>query len=228
MGPNMIGLTHPRLVMAGLLTLIGFGGLFSTATAQDEAEVEGTTLTAYINLCLDAGCTELAEAIEPADGVGLEISDPSTGDILGACVTGDLDAGACAIEVPLVESVSVLIDEATVPEGYVTDGNPTEVPLDLESGDAPVVSLLLYPADGFPQAEAPVEDLASPEADSGDDSANDTEVAGDDAAVAALPDTGSGSGDDSTAIVLTASALAAATLGLAAIGVRRVVGRNET
>ncbi len=78
-----------------------------------------------------------------------------------------------------------------------------------------------------PTTVAPVEDLASPESDTGDDIADDTEAAEDDAAVAALPDTGSGSGEDSTAIVLTASALAAVTLGLAAVGARRVLGRNQ-
>jgi len=116
MGPKTLRFVHPRLLMAGLLMLIGFGALFTSATAQDEVEPEATT-------------------------------------------------------------------EAT---------------------------------------EAPVEDLATPAADTADNSANDSE-----AAVAALPDTGSGSGEDSTAVVLTASALAAATLGLAAVGVRRALGRNE-
>jgi len=122
MGPNTFRFTHPRLLMAELLMLFGFGALFTSASAQDEVEPEETTVA----------------------------------------------------------------------------------------------------------TEAPVEDLATPEAGTGDDVADDSaEVAEDDAAVAGLPDTGSGSDEDSTAIVLTASALAAATLGLAAIGARRLIGRNE-
>jgi len=118
MGPKTLRFVHPRLLMAGLLMLIGFGALFTSATAQDEVEPEATT-------------------------------------------------------------------EAT---------------------------------------ESPVEDLATPAADTADNSADDT---ADSSEVAALPSTGSGSSEDSTAIVLTASALAAATLGLAAVGARRALGRNE-
>ncbi|MDQ3443475.1 MAG: hypothetical protein M3490_07695 [Chloroflexota bacterium] len=117
MGLNVFRVVHPRLLLAGLFVLIGFGALFTSATAQDDVEPEATTV----------------------------------------------------------------------------------------------------------ESEAPVDDLATPEAGAGDD----TEAAGGDAAVAALLDTGSGSGDGSTAVVLTASALAAATLGLAAIGARRMIGRNE-
>ena len=73
-------------------------------------------------------------------------------------------------------------------------------------------------------AEAPVDDLATPSADDGSDG---DDSAGDDAAVAALPDTGSGADEGSAAILLTGSALAAATLGLAAIGVRRVLMRHD-
>ncbi len=69
-------------------------------------------------------------------------------------------------------------------------------------------------------AEAPVDDLATPTADGEVDASAD-------AGVAALPDTGSGSDEGSTAILLTGSALAAATLGLAAIGVRRVLMRHD-
>lgn len=76
--------------------------------------------------------------------------------------------------------------------------------------------------------ESPVEDLATPDAGS-DDDATGGEAAdtADDAAVAALPETGTGSSDGSPAIVLTASALVLATLGLAAIGARRMMGRHE-
>lgn len=116
MGSNMYRFAHPRLLLTGLLMLMGFGALFTSASAQDDVEPEATTVT----------------------------------------------------------------------------------------------------------TEAPVEDLATPAADTADTSADDSE-----AAVAALPDTGSGPGEDSTAIVLTASALVAATLGLAAIGARRALGRSE-
>ncbi len=118
MGPNTFRFVHPRLLLAGLLTIMGAGVLFTGASAQDEVDPEATTIA----------------------------------------------------------------------------------------------------------TEAPVEDLATPAADTGDDVADDT---ADSSEVAALPSTGSGSSEDSTAVVLTASALAAATLGLAAIGVRRALGRNE-
>ncbi len=120
MGPKTIRFLHPRLVLAGLLMLIGFGALAPGALAQDDVEPEPTTVE-----------------------------------------------------------------------------------------------------------EAPVEDLATPEAETGGEAADDTEAAGDDGAVAALPETGSGSGDGSPAVVLTASALVAATLGLAAIGARRMMARHE-
>ncbi len=116
MGLTTVRLVHLRLLLDGLLMLVGFGALFTSASAQDDREPEATTVA----------------------------------------------------------------------------------------------------------TEVPVDDLADPEADAADDGTADAEAAAeDDAAVAALPDTGSGSSDDSTAIVLTASALAAATLGLAAIGATR-------
>lgn len=122
MGPNLFRFMHPRLLLAGLLTIMGVGLLFTGASAQDEVEPEATTVA----------------------------------------------------------------------------------------------------------TEAPVEDLATPGADTGDDGTDDSEAAAqDDAAVAALPDTGSGSDEGSTAILLTGSALAAATLGLAAIGVRRMLTRHK-
>lgn len=219
MGPVPFGVVHPRLWLAGLLSIMGVGVLFTSASAQGEAAMDTTTLTVSVNLCIDAGCTESPEAIEPADGVALEISDPGTGDILGACMTGDLEPGACAVEVPLVEAVSILIDEETVPEGYVTDGNPTEMPLDVASGEVPAASFMLYPADGFPADEAPVEEVVTPEAETGGEEGGET--------IAALPSTGSGSSAGSTAIVLTASTLAMATLGLAVIAVRRLLGRDQ-
>jgi len=118
MGSRTSCFVHPRLLLAGLLMLIGFGALAPGALAQDEADREATTIA----------------------------------------------------------------------------------------------------------TEAPVENLATPEADTPDDTEGAAE---DDAAVAALPETGSGSGEDSPAVVLTATALAAATLGLAAIGARRLMGRHQ-
>lgn len=80
-------------------------------------------------------------------------------------------------------------------------------------------------------SEAPVDDLATPEAGSGEDggaAAEDDAEAAAGSDVANLPDTGTGSGEGSTGIVLTASALVAATLGLTAIGLRRFRMRNDT
>ncbi|CAN5774372.1 hypothetical protein BH20CHL3_BH20CHL3_12040 [soil metagenome] len=191
-----------------------------------EPEPETTTLTTSILLCVAAGCTELPEAVEPADGIGLEISDTATGDVLGTCVTGDVAPGDCAIEIPFVDSVDVLIDERTVPEGYMAEPNPGQAMLDPESGEPQTASFLLLPVEQLPPDEptvVPTEVLEEVEP-----TVVSTQAPEDtDQTVSALPDTGTGDGNGSAGLLLTASVLAMAVLGLAAIGVRRVVGRAE-
>lgn len=223
MGP--IRIVHPRLLMAGLLMLAGFGALATGAAAQTTEDPESTTLTAFVRLCLEPGCTEDLALAEPVDGVLLEVTDSATGDVLGSCATGDLEPGACAVEIPAVESVDITLDTATLPEGYEPDANPGVLML----ADSQEYPFLLFPEGGFPEDEAPAEQVgATPEADQAAVAAEDDTGDTDDAdEVSALPETGTGTGADSTVTMVTASTLAVAALGLAALGVRRLVGRSE-
>ncbi len=203
MGPTRLRFPHSRLLVAVLLTIIGAGAFTTGATAQTTGET--TTLTTYVRLCLEPGCTEDLELTEPVDGVAVEIADAATGDVLGACTTGELEAGACAADIATVESVTITLDETAIPEGYQATDNPGQLNL----ADSAEYPFLLQPVDGFPEeAETPPAD------DSGDEG------------VSELPSTGSGPGEDSTAIVLTASVLAAATLGLVALASREVAARR--
>jgi hypothetical protein len=236
-------------LLAVLLTIIAAGAYTAGASAQTTGET--TTLTTYVRLCLEPGCTEDLELTEPVDGVPVEIADAASGEVLGTCTTGDLEAGACAADIATVESVTISLDESAFPEGYQATDNPGQLNL----ADATEYPFLLQQVDGFPEDDAPEGD-STPVDDAADDSADagvselpstgmqaGTPVSDDDVSalpstgmqvgtpesdsVAALPETGSGSDDGSTGIVVTASVLAIAALGLVALGTHRYLGRNQ-
>lgn len=130
------------LLLAAMLSLPAV--MASSAAARQDT---GTTdVTVHVNLCVAAGCTELPEAIEPADGVEITLSSVDDGTVLGTCVTGDPNPGTCVIPLEQVpEMVMVDMNQATVPVGYVPEsvGAPYQlVP------ETPELWMLLYPADG--------------------------------------------------------------------------------
>ena len=244
MGPKRLQVLQPRLLLAGLLMLIGFGAYSTAAAAQDEVEAETATVTTQVLTCLEPGCTEQIELAEPADGVALEFTDTATGDVLGSCVAGDLEPGICAVEIPFVESVTIMMDESTLPEGYEPTENPGVLALESDVAEYP---FLLFPVGGFPEDGG--DDEATPEAVGGesDDAgvselpatgmqaatpevsdlpATGMQAATPDAGVAELPSTGTGSNGNSTGVMLTGVALIASVLGLATVGARRLAGRR--
>lgn len=128
------------LILAMVLSLPAV--MASPATARQDAGAAEVTI--HVNLCVAAGCNEVAEAIEPAEGVTVTLSSMDQGTALGTCTTDD--AGTCAIALDAVpEAVTVSVDPATVPLGYVADAGTAPYFLQPETPD---VWLLLYPEDG--------------------------------------------------------------------------------
>lgn len=208
MGLDRTTFVRPRLLLAGLLLLIGFGAYATTAAAQEDT----VTVTTYVRLCLEPGCTEDLDLTENVDGVPVEVADAATGDPLGTCTTGDLEPGACAVDVPsTVTSVTIALDESAFPEGYEASDNPAT----LDFANATEYPFLLMPAGGFPDEEPVEEPAASPEA--GDEGEQ---------AVSALPSTGTGTDGGATGIVITAGVLTLAAAGLGVIGARRKLARD--
>src|SRR5699024_5957933 len=84
------------------------------------------------NLCVDAGCSELEDAIEPVDGVNVALSNVDTGEELGACTS---EAGECVVEqVPdTIEVVSVMVDPNTMLECFVHEPNPANYELSVDN-----------------------------------------------------------------------------------------------
>lgn len=108
-----------------------------------------------VNLCIAAGCTELPEAIEPADGIAVEFSDVNDDTAIGSCTTGETAAGACEILVEGAQSASVTVDPDTIPDGYTVEPNPSVYEWTAENPEVPI---LLYPVDGIPPADDPGQD----------------------------------------------------------------------
>lgn len=134
---------HPVAVEAGANVVCDF--FFVPADLSGQVDV-----VANVNLCVAPGCTELPDAIEPADGVSVELSDVNTGEALGECSSAD---GRCVIEdVPAVPSVSVMVDPNTMPDGYMLDPNPSNYEI---APEAPELWILLYPIEGFPPESTP-------------------------------------------------------------------------
>lgn len=153
------------LLLAVLLLLPAV--LASPAMARQDG---GTTdLTVHVNLCVAPGCTELPEAIEPADGVEVTLSSGADGSTVGTCVTGSPNPGMCEIALAAVpEAVTVTVNPATVPAGYMADAGTAPYALDPET---PEVWLLLYPEGGFPpaqEAQTPVPPAVPPTAPAAD------------------------------------------------------------
>jgi hypothetical protein len=72
------------------------------------------------------------------------LSSVDDGSVVGTCVTGE--AGSCVIPLEKVPGmVTVTVNPATVPEGYVADAGAAPYQLEPET---PEVWLLLYPEDG--------------------------------------------------------------------------------
>lgn len=108
-------------------------------------------VTVHTNLCIAPGCSELPEALEPANGVGVTFSDPETGKELGTCTS---EAGTCVIgAIPMAAPVSVMVNPNTIPEGYALEPNPAVYEL---TGEQPEVWILLLPVGGFPGMGTPV------------------------------------------------------------------------
>jgi len=184
MGPKRNLLAQSRLMLAGLLVVIGFGGYAASAAAQDDTET--TTLTTFVRTCLEPGCTEDLALTESVDGVPVTVADATTGDPIGSCTTGDTESGACAVDVPAgIASVTITLDDTALPEGYVADDNPAT----LDLANATEYPFLLMPVDGFPEEDDPAQD-ATPADEAPVDEAPADEAPADDEAVSGLPSTG--------------------------------------
>lgn len=151
-----------RVMIMALAMLMSLPAMVATSSAANQ-ETGTTEVVVHVNLCVAAGCTELPEAIEPADGVEVTLSTVDDGTVLGTCVTGDANPGTCVVALEQVpEMVMVEMSQETVPVGYVPEsvGAPYQlVP------ETPEVWLLLYPADGElmpPPAQDPTEAPPAP------------------------------------------------------------------
>ena len=204
MRPTSLLFPRVHLWLAAVVMVSAFGALAGSAAAQDEPPPESQWVATWVRICVEPGCTELLEATEPLDGVTVTITDTGTGDTLGTCVTGDLEPGACQVDVGSAQSVSIALDASAFPEGHNATENPGQ--LDLVNGTE--YQFLLFPDDGFPPDDEPDD---QPPVDD-DDSQGD---------VSELPSTGAGSesgqrlGD---AFVLKSLAIALA-LGLSGAGI---------
>jgi hypothetical protein len=212
MRPIPFPFPHFRLLLAGFLMVSAFGVLVGGAAAQDEPPPESASVATWVRLCLEPGCTELLEATEPVDGVTVTITDTQTGDTLGTCVTGDLEPGACQVDIGTAESVSIALDASGFPDGYEATENPGQ--LDLVNGSE--YQFLLFPVGGFPDDDAPEDPPASDDDDSQAD-------------ISELPSTGAGVANGQYADRAPAAPvlLLAMMLGLAAAGVRALVGNRQ-
>lgn len=142
-GPDDLG--HPVTVAAGDSVVCDF--YFVPADLRGVMDV-----SVNVNLCVAPGCTELPEAIEPAEGVSLALSSAADDNVFGTCTTVN---GFCIVEeVPEVNEVSVYVEPETIPEGYFVEPNPSVYQL----AAGPEIWLLLYPVEGFPP-----DDGATPE-----------------------------------------------------------------
>jgi hypothetical protein len=104
-------------------------------------------LTVFVNLCVAPGCTELVEAIEPADGVVVGLTSVEDGSLIGTCTTGGAGEGTCLIPDVSVDttSASVFVDPATVPEGFEFSPNPSVYEWIADNAE---LRLLLLPVSG--------------------------------------------------------------------------------
>lgn len=145
--------------------VLALSGIAITADARAQDTTEASV---HVNLCIAAGCTELPEAIEPVDGVEVSISSYEDGTFLGACVTGERNPGTCIIPLEVVpEMVTVTVNPATVPAGYVADTSGAPYGLVPET---PEIRILLYPEDGVldpPPAQDAPEEPEMPPVDDG-------------------------------------------------------------
>ena len=109
--------------------------------SEDLSGLPQSDVQVNVNLCIAPGCTELEEAVAPADGVAVTLSDPGTGEVIGTCTTGEIDPGTCAVPEVTGTSAAVSVDPATVPEGYVADA---DLGVYEWTADNPQISILLF------------------------------------------------------------------------------------
>ncbi len=205
---------QPRLLLASVLVLTGFGA-FSASAAGQEGEGEATSFTTIVRLCLEPGCTEMLDLTEPVDGVPVEVADAVSSDPIGSCVTGDAEAGACVVEIPAgVESLTITLDETAFPEGYESTGNPGAH----ELANGSEYPFLLFPEGGFPPDDDDEGDPPPVDGEDGADTGTD--------AVSGLPETGAGPERGTTDVLLTAIVALASMSGLAAMLIRRALGQR--
>src|SRR5690242_20543731 len=86
-------MSRPLLILLVLTILIALLALMkgppdASAQAQPQPDGPSAKYTVTVNLCIAPGCTELASAIAPADGVRLTVSDAATGEVFSSCTTG--------------------------------------------------------------------------------------------------------------------------------------------
>jgi hypothetical protein len=133
-----------------------------TTSAQGGPDGPSAKYTVIVNLCLAPGCTELASAIAPADGVAVTVSDADDGEVFSSCVTGAVGPGTCTVDIRLVDTLAFTFDETTIPAGYRLDANPQIVPNQATEPAAHAeLPVLLYPVNGFPP-EAPAPTVIPP------------------------------------------------------------------
>jgi len=209
MGLIQTSLLRPRYLFAALLVMAAIGLEAPAAAAQDDGSGEFEIL---VRLCLEPGCTELEDLVEPVDGVGVEVLDADTQQSIGTCTTGDDSAGACVVTIPDgTSSVTVILDESSIPDGYVTTENPGTADL----ANTNQYPFLLMPEDGFP----PDDDDPAP-TDPGDDDGDEGE------GVTQLPETGTGPGSEpSTGVALSGLVALTSLLGLGVMVARRALHR---
>jgi hypothetical protein len=153
MGSSSRPLPRPFVVLLTLTMLLAALGIVTEPASGAQLGPDGPSakFTVTVNLCLAPGCTELADAIAPADGVAVEASNANDGEIFGSCVTGDAGPGMCILDVRLVDTLAFTFDESTIPDGYRLDSNPQIVPNQAtEPADEISFGVLLYPEGGFP------------------------------------------------------------------------------
>lgn len=198
-------------LLAALVLGVGLVAALPGMSAAAQEDETTTTLTVYVRLCVEAGCTELLEATEPVSGMTVEIADAASGDVLGSCASGE--DGSCAVDIPWAESVLLSFDEAAIPDGYEAQNNPEQFQFGTEPMEAVEAPVLFYPVDGFPPEDG--------EDDNGDTIPPSDAEEGDTSPVDELPETGAGEAVSSNTTLATGALIVAVVLAIAGATVRR-------
>jgi hypothetical protein len=139
------------LAILALLLTSAAGVVGSSTVAAVAQEGEPATVSITMNICADPGCTEQPEAVEPADGVVVEVANAADGTVFGVCTIGDTGPGTCTVDITRVETITLTVEETTIPAGYGLETNPIQLSGGLDDPQAqPEAIILLMPAEGFP------------------------------------------------------------------------------